>query len=159
MKHASTLILKMTLVFMSLVALAMAIFAFPWMGKGMAAEFPVVPYLEYSVVIGYITLIPFFIALHQAFKLLILIDRNTAFSEMSAKALRNIKRCAIAITTLWLMGMPFIFMIAQADDAPGLVIVGMIFACSPIVIAIFAAVLEKLVRNAIEIKSENDLTV
>lgn len=59
MKHASTLILKMTLVFMSLVALALAIFAFPWMGKGMAAEFPAVPYLEYSVIIGYITLLPF----------------------------------------------------------------------------------------------------
>ena len=33
------------------------------------------------------------------------------------------------------------------------------FACIPLVIATFAAVLEKLLKNAINIKSENDLTV
>ena len=48
---------------------------------------------------------------------------------------------------------------AELDDAPGLGVIALAFVCMPLVIATFAAVLEKLLQNAIDIKSENDLTV
>ena len=48
---------------------------------------------------------------------------------------------------------------AELDDAPGVVIVGMISIFAPMVIAVFAAVLQRLLQEAITIKSENDLTV
>ena len=63
------------------------------------------------------------------------------------------------MSILYLASMPILFQIADADDAPGVIGFGMLFAAAPIVVAVFAAVLEKLVRNAIDIKSENDLTV
>jgi hypothetical protein len=75
------------------------------------------------------------------------------------RALRNIKRCAIVVAVLYLGGVPLLFPIADADDAPGLIIIGMAIACAPIVIAVFAAVLQKLLRNAIDIKAENDLVI
>lgn len=55
--------------------------------------------------------------------------------------------------------MPLIYEMAQEADAPGLIVLGLVMTCAPIVIAVFAAVLQKLLKNAIEIKSENDLTV
>jgi hypothetical protein len=55
--------------------------------------------------------------------------------------------------------MPFVFLAAEKDDAPGLVIVGMVPIFASLVIAVFAAVLKRLLQQAIDIKSENDLTV
>jgi hypothetical protein len=55
--------------------------------------------------------------------------------------------------------MPYIFYVADRDDAPGVSVIGFIIIFASFVIAVFAAVLERLLQNAIEIKSENDLTV
>jgi hypothetical protein len=63
------------------------------------------------------------------------------------------------ISFIYVAFVPPLFPIADVDDAPGLIIMGMVVACAPISIAVFAAVLEKLLKSAIEIKSENDLTV
>jgi len=49
------------------------------------------------LIIMYAAAIPFYTALYQAFKLLNYIDKNQAFSQISVKALMNIKRCAITI--------------------------------------------------------------
>jgi hypothetical protein len=116
--------------------------------------------LKYPILIGgYLTAIPFFFAIYLAFKLLTYIDKGTAFSEVSVKALRYIKYCGITMSILYAAGMPIVFQIADADDAPGLILFGMLFTAAPVVVAVFAAVLQKLVQNAIDIKSENDLTV
>jgi len=103
--------------------------------------------------------IPFFYALYQGLLLLRYIDKNTAFSDASVKAIRTIKYCAFAISILYAAGMPFIIYIAEKDDAPGAVLIGLVFIFAPLIVGVFAAVLEKLLHNAIEIKSENDLTV
>jgi hypothetical protein len=97
--------------------------------------------------------------LYKAFKLLDYIDKNIAFSELSVSALKNIKYCAITISTLYVVILPFVTIIADKDDAPGLIIMGLVPIFASMVIAVFAAVLQKLLKNAIEIKSENDLTI
>jgi hypothetical protein len=107
----------------------------------------------------YVSVIPFFVALYQAFKLLIYIDKNQAFSELSVKALKNIKFCAMTISGLYVVIMPFVYLVADLDDAPGLIIIGMVPIFASIVIAVFAAVLQRLLQEAIDIKSENDLIV
>ena len=160
MKQPSTLFLKAVLVLIGLAVLTFCIFAIPAIANGIGIEFPSIAPLRHAILVGlWATAVPFFIALYQAFKLLSYIDKNIAFSDLSVKALRNIKYAAIAMSGLYMLGMPVVFMIAEADDAPGAVLFGLLFACSPIVIAVFAAVLQKLVKSAIEIKSENDLTV
>lgn len=103
--------------------------------------------------------IPFFFGLYQAFLLLIYIDKNNAFSDLSVKALQKIKVSATIIGTLYAMGMPYIYLVAEKDDAPGVILIGLILTAAPIVIAVFAAVLQKLLQNALHIKMENDLTV
>jgi hypothetical protein len=55
--------------------------------------------------------------------------------------------------------LPFVYLVADLDDAPGLMIIGMVPIFASLVIAVFAAVLQKLLQEAIDIKSENDLIV
>ena len=112
------------------------------------------------VLIGaYISAIPFFVALYQALKLLGYIDKNKAFSELSVRALKNIKYCAITISIIYAVLIPFVVPIADADDAPGLMVFPVIFIFASIVVAVFAAVLQRLLKDAIDIKSDNDLTI
>lgn len=107
----------------------------------------------------YIPAIPFFIALYQALKLLSYIDANKAFSPLSVQALKVIKYCGASISGLYALGMPYIFYVADRDDAPGVVAIALIIIFASFVIAVFAALLQALLQNAIDIKKENDLTV
>ncbi|WP_251047420.1 DUF2975 domain-containing protein [Planococcus sp. ISL-110] len=140
--------------------MAACIFVVPPLSQFVGEVIPQWAFLQYFFLIAlYGTAIAYFVALYQAMKLLGYIDRNTAFSERSVAALKNIKYCALTITVLYILCLPIILYTAEVDDAPGLGGLGMVITFGAIVIAVFAAVLQKLLENAIEIKSENDLTV
>jgi hypothetical protein len=51
------------------------------------------------------------------------------------------------------------YLFAEKDDAPGVIFVGLVVPFALIVIAVFAAVLQMLLKYAIDIKSENDLAI
>ena len=106
-----------------------------------------------------LTAIPFFYGIIQAFKILIYIDENKAFSDLSVKALKKIKNNAFIISGFYILCMPYIYYVAENDDAPGGILIGMILVVAPAIVGIIALTLQKLLFNAIEIKSENDLTV
>lgn len=159
-KKGSTWFLRGTVLLLGLMVVALCIFALPEMWQGGSAEFPTASMAVVCIVIVlYATVIPFFIALWETLKLLSYIDKNIAFSDLSVNALKNIKYCAIAIAVFYFINVPLLFPIAQADDAPGLIIVGFVIACAPLVVAVFAAVLERLLKDAINIQAENELTV
>jgi hypothetical protein len=154
MDRGSTLLLKGVVILIGIAVLALCLFVLP---VGIRAE-DAGGYRP--ILVGlYVPAIPFFIALYQALKLLGYIDKNKAFSDLSVKAIDTIKYCAISISVLFAAGMPYIFSVADADDAPGVVALGFVIIFASIVIATFAAVLQKLIQNALDIKSENDLTV
>lgn len=158
MKRGSTLFLKLAVFLIGTPVLSLSIFGLNWLVKNPAN--PEYAHILYPIVIGmYASVIPFFVALYQAFKLLSYIDKNQAFSELSVKALKIIKLCAITISGVYVVILPFVFVVAELDDAPGLIIVGGVPIFGSMVIAVFAAVLQRLLQEAINIKSENDLTV
>ncbi|MFP5108836.1 DUF2975 domain-containing protein [Neobacillus sp. C211] len=158
MKQGSTLFLRMAVFLIGTPVLALCIFGLPWLAKNSVN--PDYAHILYPILIGmYVSVIPFFVALYQALKLLSYIDKNQAFSELSVKALKNIKICAMTISGLYVVILPFVYLVADLDDAPGLIIIGMVPIFASIVIAVFAAVLQRLLQEAIDIKSENDLIV
>lgn len=160
MKRGSTLFLKMAVIFIGMPVLALCIFFVPGIANYTAAIFPDLSFMKYFVYLYlYATAVPFYFALYQAFKLLSYIDKNKAFSSLSVKALKVIKQCAVTISVLYVIFMPLLYVIAEADDAPGLLVIGMVIIFASTVIAVFAAVLQRLLQEAIHIKSENDLTV
>ena len=153
MKKNSTLFLRLAISLIGITVLVLCVLFTSEVKKAGGGLF--LPIL----IIMYMTAMPFFFALYQTLKLLGYIDKNIAFSELSVKALRNIKYCAIAISVLYVAGMPLLVFVADKDDAPGAVGFGLIFILASIVVATLAAVLQKLVQNGLDIKSENDLTV
>ena len=160
MNRMSTIFLKIALVLIGIPILALCIFLVPKIANYSAELFPNIAYIKYLVFIYlYVTAIPFYFALYQAFKLLSYIDKNKAFSGLSVRALKNIKYCANTISILYVAGMPLFYLVAEIDDAPGIIVIGLVIIFASMVIAVFAAVLQKLLKEAIDIKSENDLTV
>lgn len=154
MKQGSTLILRGVVILIGLIVLVLCIFVLP-AGLRSANTGDYRP-----ILLGlYVPAIPFFFALYQALNLLNYIDKDKTFSTVSVNALKNIKYSAIVISALFILGMPYIFQVADKDDAPGVALIGFVIIGASIVIATFSAVLQKLLQNAIDIKSENDLTV
>jgi hypothetical protein len=159
MKQTSTLFLKLVIVVVSLAVVALCIFGLPVLTRE-TARFVGMSYIRYPLLIDlYITAVIFFFALYNAFKILTYIDKNSVFTDSAVKALRNIKYSGVGMTLFYAVCMPIVFTVAQIDDAPGLVVIGMVMTSAPFVVSVFAGVLEKMIRKAIEIKSENDLTV
>ncbi|MFE4238249.1 DUF2975 domain-containing protein [Peribacillus butanolivorans] len=160
MKRGTTLFLKIAVILIGIPVLALCIFLVPVIAKFAAELYPDMTYIKYLVLIDlYASAIPFYFALYQAFKLLSYIDKNKAFSELSVRALTKIKYCANTISILYVVGMPLFYLIAELDDAPGIILIGLVIIFASMVIAVFAAVLQRLLQEAIDIKSENDLIV
>ncbi|MGY4795286.1 DUF2975 domain-containing protein [Lysinibacillus fusiformis] len=152
-----TLFLKIAVFLIGIPVLALCVWVVPRVALGTVGHSPV---LTIVALVGvYATAIAYFVALFTTIKLLSYIDQNIAFSELSVKALIKIKYCAIIISSVYVVGMPLIYYAAEVDDAPGLILIGMVIIFASFVVAVFAAVLQKLLKNAIDIKSENDLTV
>ncbi|MCM3585783.1 DUF2975 domain-containing protein [Mesobacillus maritimus] len=160
MKRSSTLFLKFAVILIGIPVLLLCIFLVPELGEVTAELLPEFAFVQYLVMsLFYASVIPFYFALYQAFKLLSYIDKSNAFSDLSVNALKRIKYCAITISILHVLVLPIFYLFAEMDDAPGVIFVGLLVPFASMVIAVFAAVLQKLLQEAIEIKSENDLTV
>ncbi len=163
MRKSSTVFLQVVIVLIGIVALAIMI-RFP-LTEGRAANLDLFSiYADPFLVYGYLASISFFIALYQAFRLLGYIGQNKVFSLSSVKALRTIKYCAIALGILIVMAAIYIrlsFSVKSVtdDDPAGFIAVAIVTTFISIVVATAAAVFEKTLQSAVDIKSENDLTV
>ena len=159
MKRGSTTFLQIVIVLIGIVALAIMI-RFP-LTEGRAANLDLFSiYSDPFILYGYLASIAFFVALYQAFKLLGYIGQNKVFSLSSVKALRTIKYCAIVLGILIVMAGLYIRIFHAGDDDPaGFLAVCIVTTFVSIVIATATAVFEKLLQTAVEMKSENDLTV
>jgi len=120
------------------------------------------PFLAYV----YIASVPFFVALVQAFRVLGYAGQNRAFSQAAVNALRTIKTCAFITAGAILAADAFLLIQARlypevgATDGPeGAVVLGMVATFASLVIGSGAAVLQRVLQNAVDLKSENDLTV
>src|SRR5690606_11202288 len=96
-KQSSTIFLRLVVIIMGLMALALSSFILPAVYNGWEQEYPTMMLLRYPVLLNLgATLVPFFMALYQTFKLLSYIDTGKAFSMLSVNALGKIKYSAAA---------------------------------------------------------------
>jgi hypothetical protein len=144
MKKQTTTFLKLALLIIVIPILGFFIIVLPGVTTGLSRVIPVSPYVQYFGFIGlYGAVTPFLFALYQSLKLLININKDKAFSESSLMALKTIKYCARTISVLYVIGMPLIFLMADGDDAPGVVLFALIVFLAGIVSAFFASGFEK----------------
>jgi hypothetical protein len=112
------------------------------------------PFLAYA----YIAAIPFFTGLYQAFRVLGYAAKGEEFSPAALQGLRMIRRCAQAIIAFVLGGEVFLF-IQTSDDRAGGVMIGLFIMFVALVVATVMSVLERATQQALDLKSEHDLTV
>ncbi|MBP9967095.1 MAG: DUF2975 domain-containing protein [Proteocatella sp.] len=155
-----TMILKIAVIMLGIPVAALSVLLLPWIARDAAQSSIRMAYVIYGILIlMYISVVPFFAALYQGFRLLGYIDSNKAFSELSLKSIQKIRSCAAAISIIYLFAMPLFYIVAEIDDAPGVILVGMIFVFAPLTVTVFAAILKKLLKNAIDLKNDNELTI
>jgi hypothetical protein len=159
MKRNSTIFLQIVIVFIGIGALALLLWEPRLEGRNAHATNFEIYFKDPFLALVYIGSIPFFVALYQAIKVLGYAGQNKIFSQAAVQALRTIKYCALAIIGFVVVDEIIIMLTHGNDDAAGGVFVGVVITFGSIVFATAAAMFERVLQNAVDLKSENDLTV
>ncbi len=159
MKRISTIFLQAVIVLIAIVALIILI-RFP-LSEGRATNLDLFSiYADPFILYGYAASVAFFIALYKAFRLLGYIGRNQVFSSSAVAALKSIKYCAIVLSILIVAAGLFILLSHHKDDDPaGFLAICIVTTFAAIVVATASAIVQKILQRAIDMKSENDLTI
>ena len=158
MKAAATLFLKAVLVLIGIGALALLLIEPHFEGRNAHATLFAIYFKDPFLAYAYVSSIPFFVGLYHAFKVLGYAGRNKEFSPSAVKSVRIIKYCAIALVG-FVAGAEVFIISSDSDDHAGGVVIGVLIAFASIVVATAMSVLERALQNAVDMKSENDLTV
>jgi cytochrome bd-type quinol oxidase subunit 2 len=158
MKRGSTIFLQVIIVLIGVGALTLLLWEPHVEGRNAHATLFQIYFNDPFLAYAYIASISFFVALYQAFKVLGYVGANKIFSQAAVKALRTIKYCAIAIIGFVAVGEIFI-LLNKSDDRAGGVFMGILITFGSVVIATAAAMFARILQSALDIKSENDLTV
>lgn len=154
----STVFLKVVILLIAIGALA-GMIRFP-QTEGRATNLDLINiYTDPFIIYLYIASTPFFVGLYQAFKLLNFIDANKAFSQDAVNTLGNMKFASLSLIGFIAVALLYLRFFAHGDDIAGPTMLGICMALAFGVIATAASVFQKLFQNAVNIKSENDLTV
>jgi hypothetical protein len=158
MKRSSAIFLQVVIVLIGIGALALMLWEPHLEGRNVNTTLFQIYFKDPFLAYAYVASIPFFVALYQAFKVLGDPGQNKVFTPEAVKALRTIKYCALAIIG-FVIGAEIFIMLQTGEDRAGGVFIGIVITFGSVVIATAAAVFERVLQNAVDLKSENDLTV
>jgi hypothetical protein len=161
MKRISIIFLQIVIVLIGVAALALLLWEPQVEGVNKNATNFEIYFQDPFLALVYAGSIPFFVALYQAIRALGYVGRNQVFSPEVVKALRMIKYCALAIIGFVVLEELFILLSGYRDlENPGApIFMGVLIAFPSLVVATAAAMFERILQNAVDLKSENDLTV
>jgi len=160
MKKGSTLFLQVIITLLGIGALAFMLWEPHLEGRNAHATVFEVYFKDPFLAYAYVASISFFVGLFQAIKVLGYARQNRIFSQEAVNALRTIKYCALALIGFVAVSVIFMpFSAPDDDDGPQGVVMRMVITFGSIVVATATAVFERILQNAVDIKSENELTV
>lgn len=158
MMRSSTAFLQSVVVLIGLVALALLLWEPHLEGRNARSTVFEVYFKDPFLAYVYLGSVPFFVALYQGFRLLGYASRNQIFAPAAVKALRTIKFCSLAIVG-FVAGAEIFILMSTDEDRAGGVVMGALIAFGSIVMATAAATFERVLQSAVDLKSENELTV
>lgn len=158
MKRAPSHFLRAVLVLIGIGALALLLWEPHLEGRNAHATLFEIYFKDPFLAYAYVASIPFFVGLYHGFKLLGYAGQDKQFSPLAVSSLRTIKYCAIALVGFVVVG-EVIILSGPSDDHAGGVFMGVLITFVSVVVATAMAVLERTLQNAVDLKSENDLTV
>lgn len=158
MKSGATLFLRAVVLLIGIGAVALLLWEPHIEGRNAHATVFAIYFNDPFLAYAYVASIPFFVGLFHAFKVLGFAGRNNEFSLSAVKSVRTIKNCAIALFG-FVVGAEIFIMSNDSDDRAGGVFIGILIAFASIVVATATTILERALQRAVEMKSENDLTI
>ena len=158
MKSGATLFLRAVVLLIGIGAVALLLWEPHIEGRNAHATVFEIYFNDPFLAYAYIASIPFFVGLYHAFKVLGFAGRNNEFSLSAVKSVRTIKNCAIALFG-FVVGAEIFIMSNDSDDRAGGVFIGILIGFASIVVATAMTILERALQRAVEMKSENDLTI
>jgi len=163
MKKSSTVFLQVVIALLGVLVLGLMLLEPRLEGRNVHATLFQIYFTDPFLAYAYLGSLPFFVALYHAIKLLGYAGQNKVFSQAAVNALRTIKYCALLQAAAIVGADAYLVISARllggTDDPAGALALGIIATFTSIVIATAAAVFENILQNAVDIKSENDLTV
>jgi hypothetical protein len=159
MKKTSIIFLQVVVVLIGIIVLAFMLIEPHFEGRNVNATFFEVYFKDPFLAYAYSASIAFFLALYQTFKLLKYIGHNEVLNERSMNALRTIKYSALALVGFVVLSLAYLFIARPEDDIAGGVAIGLFILTVSAISAALAGAFEKSLRSAVEIKSQNNLTV
>ena len=146
MKRSSTVFLQVVIVLIGLSALALMLWEPHIEGRNAHATLFEVYFKDPFLAYAYVASLPFFAALHQAFKILGYAGQQKAFAQKAARSLRTIKYCALALIGLVAVGEIFL-MFGESDDRAGGVFMGVLITLGSTAVAAVAARFERTLEG------------
>lgn len=159
MKKASTIFLQVVVVLIGLGTLALLLWEPHIEGRNTHATNLQIYFSDPFLAYAYTAFICFFVALYKAFQILGYVRQNKSFSQATVNAFRTIKYCALIFIGFVVAAEAYLVIIRPEDDIAGGVAIGLLLIFTTVVTATAAALFENLLQKAVDIKSENDLTV
>jgi hypothetical protein len=156
-KRVSTTFLKVIIFLAGIAVLALCIWWFPELAirdaRVRPGDYSLYPILGFA----YGCCIAFSVAWYQACKLLTYIERNNAFSELSLKSLKVIKKSALTTIFFIVLGIVYLKVLSKftGDDPAGPISLSLMGILATSIIAAIVDALQKPLKNILE-KPEND---
>jgi hypothetical protein len=157
-KQGSTTFLKVIIFLIGIAVLALCIYWLPVIAirepKAHPGDYSLYPILGFA----YGCCIAFSVALYQVFKLLAYIEKNNAFSELSLKSLKVIKKSALTTIFFIVLGIVYLKVLAKVtgDDPAGPISLSLMGILATSIITAIVDVLQKLLKNLLDTKPKND---
>lgn len=150
MKRISAIFLQIVTALVGIGALAFMLLEPLFEGRNANATLFQVYFNDLFLAYAYTASIAFFVALYQAFRVLGYVRQNMTFSQVTVKALRIIKYCAMTIIGFIVPAVAYLFIVRPGDDIAGGVFMGFLITLISSVIAATAAMLEGVLREALK---------
>jgi hypothetical protein len=158
MRRGSIVFLRAVLVLIAVAALVLLLWEPTTEGRNAHATTFAIYFKDPFLAYVYIASIALFVGVYHAFKVLGYAGRDEMLSSAGVRHLRTIKHCAIVIIA-FVVGAELIIAVQNSDDPQGGFFIGVLIAFASTVVATAMSVLERTLQDAVDIKSEHDLTV
>ena len=158
LKRSSTIVLQAVVLLIGIGALAFLLWEPHVEGRNAHATLLEIYFKDPFLAYVYVASIPMFVGLYQTFKTLECVRHNRVFSQATVKSLRTIRVCATAMVGCVAVGEVFI-LLGDSDDRAGGVFMGLLITSASVVVAIAATILGRILRSALDARSQSDSPV
>lgn len=100
-----------------------------------------------------------FSALFYLYQMVSLIGNEQAFSNQILPLAKKLNQRMVGMAVTFCGILPFVYRVAELDDAPGLIIVGLMIVSIPFSLVVFGKIVEELFKQAVYLKRDQDLTI